>query len=79
MPTHVSVPDEQPGLNKCSTVLLEQVRTIDKERLKEYIGQMDAETMQCIDHAIAVSFGLDSILAGNQEASDVSHSDEESN
>ena len=76
MPTHVSVPDE---LNKCSTVLLEQVRTIDKERLKEYIGQMDAETMQCIDHAIAVSFGLDSILAGNQEASDVSHSDEESN
>ena len=49
MPTHVSVPDEQPGLNKCSTVLLEQVRTIDKERLKEYIGQMDAETMQCID------------------------------
>lgn len=79
MPTHVSVPDEQPGLNKCSTVLLEQVRTIDKERLKEDIGQMDAETMQCIDHAIAVSFGLDSILAGNQEASDVSHSDEESN
>ena len=79
MPTHVPVPDEQPGLNKHSTILLEQIRTIDKERLKEYIGQMDAETMQYIDHAIAVSFGLHSILTGKQEASDVPHPDEESN
>lgn len=45
-----------------STVLLEQVRTIDCDRLKDYVGCLDAETMRDIDHAIAVSFGLDKML-----------------
>ena len=45
-----------------SMVLLEQVRTIDRARLKEYIGRLNAATMQYVDKAIAVSFGLDGIL-----------------
>lgn len=70
MPTHVPVFKEQPGLRKHSVVLLEQIRTIDRERLKDYIGQIDAETMKYVDHAIAVSFGLDTILSQQEESDD---------
>lgn len=70
MPTHVPVFKEQLGLRKHSTVLLEQIRTLDRERLKDYIGQIDAETMKYVDHAIAVSFGLDAILSEQEETDD---------
>ena len=56
LPTHVSIKAE--GLRKKSTVLLEQIRTIDKKRLIEYIGKVDKETMGKVDHAIVVSFGI---------------------
>lgn len=62
LPTHIQLDDGLHGLHQDSTVLLEQVRTIDRTRLKEYIGQVNAATMQYVDHAIAVSFGLDAIL-----------------
>lgn len=62
LPTHVRLEDGTKGLEQESTVLLEQVRTIDRSRLKEYIGRADEATMQDVDHAIAVSFGLDGIL-----------------
>ena len=48
-------------------VLLEQIRTIDRTRLKDYIGSLNARTMDYVDHAIAVSFGLDEILSQQEE------------
>lgn len=58
MPTHVLLDEEGTRLFTDSCILLEQVRTIDRERLKEYVGHADEETMQRVDKAIAVSFGL---------------------
>ena len=46
------------GLSKDSIVLLEQVRTIDKRRLREHMGHVDDALMNQVDNAIAVSFGL---------------------
>lgn len=66
-PTHVRLPGGGHVLRDNSTVLLEQVRTIDCGRLKDYVGRLDAETMRDIDHAIAVSFGLDRILSAGKE------------
>ena len=48
-------------------VLLEQIRTIDRTRLKDYIGSLNARRMDYVDHAIAVSFGLDEILSQQEE------------
>lgn len=62
LPTHIKLENSFHRLNHDSMVLLEQVRTIDRVRLKEYIGRLNAATMQYVDHAIAVSFGLDGIL-----------------
>ena len=46
------------GLTRDSVILLEQIRTIDKSRLREKMGRLDGETMSKVDSAIAVSFGL---------------------
>ena len=62
LPTHLKLEGSFQGLHQNSMVLLEQVRTIDRARLKEYIGRLNAATMQYVDKAIAVSFGLDGIL-----------------
>lgn len=62
LPTHIKVDESFRGLHQNSMVLLEQVRTLDRIRLKEYIGRLNAATMQYVDQAIAVSFGLDGIL-----------------
>lgn len=56
LPTHVNVRAE--GLPKDSIVLLEQIRTIDKLRLTEYICRLDKKTIDEIDCAIVVSFGI---------------------
>lgn len=56
MPTHITVKCE--GLCKPSVVLLEQIRTIDKCRLTNYIGTFDNETMKQIDRAFEISLGL---------------------
>ena len=59
LPTHIELPvEEDCGLTKDSVVLLEQVRTLDKKRLRERMGRVDERTMEKIDTAIAVSFGL---------------------
>jgi mRNA interferase MazF len=57
MPTHCLIKAQQ-GLNRDSLVLLEQIRTVDKSRLKEYIGMLDAEVMSRVDGALSVSVGL---------------------
>ena len=62
LPTHIALPvNESCGLNRDSIILLEQVRTIDRARLREYIGRVKTPTMQSVNQAIAVSFGLERI------------------
>lgn len=59
LPTHIELSARSYGLSKNSVVLLEQIRTIDKRRLKEKMGCLDDGIMYRVDNAIAVSFGLD--------------------
>lgn len=58
LPTHVEISSEEYGLNKDSVVLLEQVRTLDKRRLKERIGHMTDEDMIKVDIALKISLDL---------------------
>ena len=58
LPTHIDVYAEKVGLAKDSVILLEQIRTIDKKRLKEKMGHLDDEIMHEVNDAITVSFGL---------------------
>lgn len=58
LPTHIELTAENCGLQKNSIVLLEQIRTIDKKRLKEKMGMLDDGAMNRIDNALSVSFGL---------------------
>ena len=58
LPTHIKVDADGCGLAKDSIVLLEQVRTIDKRRIKEKMGTLDQNYMARIDRALSVSFGL---------------------
>ena len=58
LPTHIKVNAVSSGLAKDSIVLLEQVRTIDKRRLKEKMGTLDTSSMGKVDMALSVSFGL---------------------
>ena len=58
LPTHIDVIGNDAGLAKDSVILLEQIRTIDKSRLRERMGRLDENTMSAVDSAIAVSFGL---------------------
>ncbi len=58
LPTHIRVNADGCGLAKDSIVLLEQVRTLDKRRLKERMGNLDDFDMDRIDKALSVSFGL---------------------
>ena len=58
LPTHIPLPSGNSGLTRDSIVLLEQIRTIDKRRLRERMGHVDEAAMSRIDHALSVSFGL---------------------
>lgn len=58
LPTHISLKQESYGLQKDSVILLEQIRTLDKKRLKEKMGHIDDQLMQRVDSAIHISFGL---------------------
>lgn len=58
LPTHIEIDAQEYGLSKDSVVLLEQVRTIDKQRLKERIGHLDDELMDKVNEALSISFGL---------------------
>ena len=61
LPTHIDVYAEEFGLSKNSVVLLEQIRTIDKKRLKEKMGHLDGDVMSKVNHALTVSFGIGDI------------------
>ena len=59
LPTHIDLPvDQSCGLSRNSIILLEQVRTLDKKRLRERMGHVEEAVMEKVDTAIAVSFGL---------------------
>ncbi len=58
LPTHIEVGSGKSGLAKDSVVLLEQIRTLDKKRLKERMGELDSTSMTKINSALQISFGL---------------------
>lgn len=58
LPTHITLSAVDSGLARDSIVLLEQVRTLDKHRLKERMGRLDDNSMDQVDHALSISFGL---------------------
>ncbi|GIP16603.1 MAG TPA: type II toxin-antitoxin system PemK/MazF family toxin [Candidatus Paenibacillus intestinavium] len=58
LPTHVEMDAEKHGFDRDSVVLLEQIRTIDKQRLTDKITHLDDETMRKVDDALLISVGL---------------------
>ncbi len=59
LPTHIALAAEQFGVVKDSVILLEQIRTIDKSRLREKVCHLDVETMVKISEALKISLALD--------------------
>lgn len=68
LPTHIDIHADRVGLTRDSVVLLEQIRTIDKQRLREKMGHLDEEMMGAVNDALGVSFGLS--LPGGTDRSD---------
>ena len=60
LPTHVELSRDESGLERDSVVLAEQIRTIDKSRLRQTVACLDRQTMRRSAHAMAVSMGMDS-------------------
>lgn len=58
LPTHIELPSSSYGLQRDSVILLEQIRTLDKRRLKERIGELNDVTMNQVDKAILISLGF---------------------
>jgi mRNA interferase MazF len=58
LPTHIEINAQEYGLQKDSVILLEQVRTIDKKRIKEKIGHLDDKLMEQVNEALYISLGL---------------------
>jgi mRNA interferase MazF len=67
LPTHIEVDARNYGLARDSIILLEQIRTLDKRRLKERMGHLDREAMDRVDRAISISFGLETSPLSNTE------------
>ena len=68
LPTHVIV-NGCECLEKDSIILLEQIRTLDKQRLQEYIGTFDGRLMLSVDNALAVSIGITRNLSPDERRS----------
>jgi len=58
LPTHVEIDSKVHGMEKDSVILLEQIRTIDKQRLTDKITHLEEETMRKVDEALQISVGL---------------------
>ncbi|MBO4262712.1 MAG: type II toxin-antitoxin system PemK/MazF family toxin [Clostridia bacterium] len=58
LPTHIEIGAEEYGLSKDSVILLEQIRTLDKRRLKDKIGVLPSATMQKVNEALLISLGF---------------------
>ena len=66
MPTHIEIEGSKYGLEKNSVILAEQIRTIDKIRLKDKVGKLDKVTLDKVKHAIEISCGLRGKMTFNQ-------------
>ena len=64
LPTHIELSANEFGLNKDSVILLEQIRTLDKRRLKERIGELSTSTMKKVNVALLISLGFGDNLNG---------------
>jgi mRNA interferase MazF len=58
LPTHIEINSDEYGLNRDSVILLEQLRTIDKRRLKDKIGHINDDLMKEVNEALMISLGL---------------------
>ena len=58
LPTHIEISANDFGLARDSVILLEQIRTIDKRRLKEKLGRLSDELLESVDEALGISFGI---------------------
>lgn len=58
LPTHIEIEGTKYGLDKDSVILAEQIRTLDKKRLREKVGKLDDKTMEKVKRAIEISFGI---------------------
>lgn len=58
LPTHIELLGDQTGLERASVILLEQIRTIDKRRLREWVAHLDRDVMDRVDEALLISMGL---------------------
>lgn len=67
LPTHIEVDARNYGLARDSIVLLEQIRTLDKRRLKERMGHLDQEAMERVNRALSISFGLETSPLSERE------------
>ena len=61
MPTHIELSAADYGLYKDSVILLEQIRTIDKKRLREKVAHLDKKLMKDVNDALSISFGLENL------------------
>ena len=73
LPTHIDVYADRVGLSKDSVILLEQIRTLDKRRLREKMGHLDEEVMAEVNNAIAVSFGLHEGFRREEDTAPIHH------
>jgi len=58
LPTHIKIDGLKYGLLKDSIILLEQIRTIDKKRIGDFIGNLDEKMMDYVDYSYKISIGL---------------------
>ncbi len=65
LPTHIAIDAEHTGIDKDSVILLEQIRTIDKSRLREKICRLNHRTMNRVNQAIGVSIGLNALSSSD--------------
>ena len=65
LPTHIEINANEFGLSKDSVILLEQIRTLDKRRLKERIGELSQTTMKRVNTALLISLGFGETVNNN--------------
>ena len=67
LPTHIELSGRTYGLTRDSVILLEQIRTIDKKRLREHMGTLETSLMVRVDNALLVSFGLPGEMSASSQ------------
>ncbi|EOL42626.1 MazF family toxin-antitoxin system, toxin component [Enterococcus phoeniculicola] len=68
LPTHIGIKASEGGIDRDSVILLEQIRTIDKSRLKEKVCHLDAKIMTNVDRALRISVGIEPVAQGSKSS-----------